>query len=154
MFHQYLEWSSGPQKGIVVLRTVPDLGSSLTPVENSLRMKFLLAILRAVGPIDNKLRTLLGNGVKMTGLTIRDPTLIAASLCSTSVEALIYLPVLSSATSPLMSRHTEAASTPQEWHTGKPDAMAKLPITQPLWTGCRQRSRNGWSMPPSPVHGY
>lgn len=117
MFHQYIEWSNGPQKGIVVLRTVPDLGSSLAPMENSLRTKFLLAILRADGPIDSKLRTLLGNGVKTTGLTIRDPTLIAASFYFTSAEALTCLPVLSSATSLLTSRHTEAASTPQDHRT-------------------------------------
>ena len=70
-----------------ICRTVPDIGPSLAPVENPLRTKFLPAILGSDGPIDDKLRTLLGNGVKTGGLAIRDPTLAAASLYSTSVES-------------------------------------------------------------------
>ncbi|KAL7476452.1 hypothetical protein ACHAW6_002312 [Cyclotella cf. meneghiniana] len=48
---------------------------------------FLPAILGIEGPIDDELRTLLVNGVKTGGLEIRDPTLAAASLYYTSVEA-------------------------------------------------------------------
>jgi hypothetical protein len=70
-----------------ICRTVPDVGPSLAPVENAFRMKFLPAVLDIDGPIDDDLRTLLGNGVKTGGLAIRDPTLAAASLYSTSVEA-------------------------------------------------------------------
>ena len=65
---------------------VPGVGLSLAPVENALRT-ILLAVLGSDGPIDDKLRTLLGNGVKTRGLAIQDPTLPAASLYSTSVEA-------------------------------------------------------------------
>ena len=43
-------------------------------------MKFLSAVLGIDGPIDDELRTLLGNGVKTGGLAIRDPTLAAAFL--------------------------------------------------------------------------
>jgi len=50
-------------------------------------MKFLPAILGIDAPIDDDLRTLLGNGAKTGGLAIRDPTLAAASLYYTSVEA-------------------------------------------------------------------
>ena len=49
--------------------------------------KFIPAILGVDGPIDDDLRTLLGNGVKTGGLAIRDPTLAAASLFSASVES-------------------------------------------------------------------
>ncbi|KAL7477167.1 hypothetical protein ACHAW6_002998, partial [Cyclotella cf. meneghiniana] len=70
-----------------ICRTVPDVGPSLTPVENALRTKFLPAVLGIDGPIDNKLRTLLGNGVKIGGLAIREPTMAATSLYFTSVEA-------------------------------------------------------------------
>ncbi|KAL7477805.1 hypothetical protein ACHAW6_003596 [Cyclotella cf. meneghiniana] len=70
-----------------ICRTVPDVGPSLALVENTLSMKFLPAGLGIDGPIDDKVRTLLGNGVKTGGLAIRDPTLAAASLYSTSVEA-------------------------------------------------------------------
>ncbi len=70
-----------------ICQTVPDVGPSLTPVENALHTKFLPAVLGIDGPIDDKLRTLLGNGVKTGRLAIRDPTLAAASLYSTSVEA-------------------------------------------------------------------
>ncbi|KAL7474491.1 hypothetical protein ACHAW6_000464, partial [Cyclotella cf. meneghiniana] len=45
------------------------------------------AVLGIDGPIDDKLRTLLVNGVENGGLAIRDPTLATASLYSTSVEA-------------------------------------------------------------------
>ncbi|KAL7474378.1 hypothetical protein ACHAW6_000353 [Cyclotella cf. meneghiniana] len=57
------------------------------PVENALCTKFLPAVLGINGPIDDELRILLGNGVKTGGLAIQDPTLTAASLYSTSVEA-------------------------------------------------------------------
>ena len=63
-----------------ICQTVPYVGSSLLPVENALRMKFLPAVLGIDGPIDDKLRTLLGNGVKTEELAIQDPTLTAASL--------------------------------------------------------------------------
>ncbi|KAL7474808.1 hypothetical protein ACHAW6_000764, partial [Cyclotella cf. meneghiniana] len=66
---------------------VPDVGPSLRPVENALLTKFLPAVLGIDGPIDNELRTLLGNGVKTRGLAIQDPTLAATSFYSTSVEA-------------------------------------------------------------------
>ena len=51
---------------------VPDVGLSLAPVENALHT-ILLAVLGIDGPIDDKLRTLLGNGVKTGGLAIQDP---------------------------------------------------------------------------------
>ena len=70
-----------------ICRTVPDVSPSLKPVENALRTKFLPEVLGINGPIDNERRTLLGNGVKTGGLAIRNPTLAAASLHSTSVEA-------------------------------------------------------------------
>ncbi|KAL7475669.1 hypothetical protein ACHAW6_001578 [Cyclotella cf. meneghiniana] len=70
-----------------ICRTVPDVGPSLVSVENALCTKFLPAVLGINGPIDDKLRTLLGNGVKTGGMAIRDPTLTSASLYSTSVEA-------------------------------------------------------------------
>ena len=70
-----------------ICRTVPEVGPSLAPVENALRTKFIPAIIGVDGPIDDDLRTLLGNGVKTGGLAIRDPTLTAASLFSASVEA-------------------------------------------------------------------
>ena len=70
-----------------ICRTVPDVGPSLAPVENALRTKFLPAILGINGPIEDKLRTLLGNRVKSGGLAIRDLTLTTASLYSTSVES-------------------------------------------------------------------
>ncbi|KAL7476175.1 hypothetical protein ACHAW6_002065 [Cyclotella cf. meneghiniana] len=44
-------------------------------------------ILGTDGPIDDEVRTLLGNGVKTGGLVIRDPTIAATSLYSISVEA-------------------------------------------------------------------
>ncbi|KAL7474397.1 hypothetical protein ACHAW6_001467 [Cyclotella cf. meneghiniana] len=47
----------------------------------------LPAVLGIDGPINDELRTLLGNGVKTGGLAIRDPTIAAASLYITSVEA-------------------------------------------------------------------
>jgi hypothetical protein len=74
-----------------VCRTVPDIGPSLAPVETALRTKFLPAVLGVEGPIDDNLRTLLGNGVKTGGLAIWDPTLAAAALYSTSVEATAML---------------------------------------------------------------
>ncbi|KAL7478797.1 hypothetical protein ACHAW6_004593 [Cyclotella cf. meneghiniana] len=70
-----------------ICRTIPDVGPSLAPVEQALRTKFLPAITGFTDPIDNKFRTLLGNGVKTSGLAIRDPTVAAASLYSTSAEA-------------------------------------------------------------------
>ncbi|KAL7478680.1 hypothetical protein ACHAW6_004452 [Cyclotella cf. meneghiniana] len=70
-----------------ICRMVPDVGSSLALAENALRTKFLPAILGIAGPINDKLRTLLGNGVKTRELVIRDPTLTTASFYSTSVEA-------------------------------------------------------------------
>ncbi|KAL7477235.1 hypothetical protein ACHAW6_003052 [Cyclotella cf. meneghiniana] len=70
-----------------ICRTVPDVGPSLAPIENALRTKFLPAILGINGPTDDELRTLLGNRVKTGGLAIRDPTLTATSLYSTSVES-------------------------------------------------------------------
>ncbi|KAL7474910.1 hypothetical protein ACHAW6_000853, partial [Cyclotella cf. meneghiniana] len=70
-----------------ICRTVPDVGPNLALVENALCTKFLPAILGSDRPIDDELRTLLGNGVKTGGLAIRDPTLAAASLYSTSVES-------------------------------------------------------------------
>ena len=70
-----------------ICRTVPDVGPSLAPVEEALRTKFLPAILGIDGPIDDTYRTLIGNGVKTGRLAIRDPTLAAAPLYSTSVEA-------------------------------------------------------------------
>ncbi|KAL7481876.1 hypothetical protein ACHAW6_007543 [Cyclotella cf. meneghiniana] len=70
-----------------ICQTVPDVGPSLAPVEHTLRTKFLPEILGIDGPINDELRTLLGNGVKTGGLAIRDPTLIATSLFSTSVKA-------------------------------------------------------------------
>jgi hypothetical protein len=74
-----------------VCRTVPDAGPSLAPVEDALRTKFLPAVIGVEGPIDADLRTLLGNGVKNGGLAVRDPTLAAASLYSTSVQATAML---------------------------------------------------------------
>ena len=56
-------------------------------MENALCTQFLPAVLGIDGPIDDDLRTLLRNGVKTGGLAIRDSTLAAASLYSTSVEA-------------------------------------------------------------------
>ncbi|KAL7475061.1 hypothetical protein ACHAW6_000991 [Cyclotella cf. meneghiniana] len=70
-----------------ICRTIPDIGPSLVPVEQALRTKFLPAITGFTNPIDNEFRTLLGNGVKTGRLAIRDPTVTAASLYSTSVEA-------------------------------------------------------------------
>ena len=70
-----------------ICRTVPDVGPSLAPVEQALCTKFLLAITGFTDPINDELRTLLGNGVKTGGLAIRDPTVMAASLYSTSVDA-------------------------------------------------------------------
>ncbi|KAL7477070.1 hypothetical protein ACHAW6_002890 [Cyclotella cf. meneghiniana] len=70
-----------------ICRTIPDVGPSLVPVEQALRMKFLPAIIRFTNPIDGEFRTLLGNRVKTGRLAIRDPTKMAASLYSTSVEA-------------------------------------------------------------------
>ncbi|KAL7477130.1 hypothetical protein ACHAW6_002961 [Cyclotella cf. meneghiniana] len=67
--------------------TVPDAGPHLMPMEQALHRKFLPAITGFTNPINDKLRTLLGNGVKTGGLAIRDPTLSATSLYSTSVEA-------------------------------------------------------------------
>ncbi|KAL7474349.1 hypothetical protein ACHAW6_000325, partial [Cyclotella cf. meneghiniana] len=65
----------------------PEVGPCLAPVENALCTKFIPAILGIDGPIDDDLRTLLGNGVKTRGLAIQNPTLAAASLYSTSVES-------------------------------------------------------------------
>ncbi|KAL7478616.1 hypothetical protein ACHAW6_004437 [Cyclotella cf. meneghiniana] len=65
----------------------PRCWSKPCPVENTVCTKFLPAVLSIDGPIDDKLRTLLRNGVKTGGLAIQDPTLTAASLYSTSVEA-------------------------------------------------------------------
>ncbi|KAL7474496.1 hypothetical protein ACHAW6_000469, partial [Cyclotella cf. meneghiniana] len=48
---------------------------------------FLPAITGFTDPINDELRTLLGNGVKTGGLAIGDPTLSTASLYSTSAEA-------------------------------------------------------------------
>ncbi|KAL7477797.1 hypothetical protein ACHAW6_003631, partial [Cyclotella cf. meneghiniana] len=76
-----------------ICRTVSDVGPSLAPVEIALRTKFLPAILGINGPIEDELRTLLGNGVKTGGLAIQDPTLTAASLYSTSVESTNMLAV-------------------------------------------------------------
>ncbi|KAL7474337.1 hypothetical protein ACHAW6_000312, partial [Cyclotella cf. meneghiniana] len=70
-----------------ICRTVPDAGPCLAPVENALCTKFLPAVLGIDEPINNELRTLVGNGVKTGGMAIQDPTLAAASLYSTSVEA-------------------------------------------------------------------
>ncbi|KAL7474446.1 hypothetical protein ACHAW6_000420 [Cyclotella cf. meneghiniana] len=70
-----------------ICRTIPDIGPSLMPVEQVLRMKFLPEITGFTNPINNELRTLLGNRVKTGGLAIRDPTVMAASLYSTSVDA-------------------------------------------------------------------
>ncbi|KAL7474784.1 hypothetical protein ACHAW6_000750 [Cyclotella cf. meneghiniana] len=70
-----------------ICRMVPDVSPCLAPVENILCMKFLPVVLGIDGPINDLLRTLLKNGVKPRGLAIRDPTLTAASLYSTSVEA-------------------------------------------------------------------
>ncbi|KAL7474892.1 hypothetical protein ACHAW6_000837 [Cyclotella cf. meneghiniana] len=65
-----------------ICQTVPEAGPCLALVENALCTKFIPAILGVDGPIDDDLRTLLGNGVKTRGLAIRDPTLAAASLYS------------------------------------------------------------------------
>ncbi|KAL7478785.1 hypothetical protein ACHAW6_004562 [Cyclotella cf. meneghiniana] len=70
-----------------ICRTVPDAGPCLMPVEQALSTKFLPVITGFTNPINDKLRTLLGNGVKTSGLAIRDPTVTAASLYSTSAEA-------------------------------------------------------------------
>ncbi|KAL7474225.1 hypothetical protein ACHAW6_000210, partial [Cyclotella cf. meneghiniana] len=64
-----------------------DVGPRLAPVEQALRKKFLPVITGLTDPINDKLRTLLGIGVKTGGLAIRDPTATAASLYSTLVEA-------------------------------------------------------------------
>ncbi|KAL7477996.1 hypothetical protein ACHAW6_003787 [Cyclotella cf. meneghiniana] len=85
-----------------ICRAVPEIKQSLAPVENALRIKFLLAILGVDGPIDDELRTLLGNGVKTGGLAIWDPTLIATSLYSHLLRQPTCLPVSSSAMSPKM----------------------------------------------------
>ncbi|KAL7474844.1 hypothetical protein ACHAW6_000795 [Cyclotella cf. meneghiniana] len=70
-----------------ICQTIQDVGPSLAPVENALCKKFLPAVLGIDGTIDDELRTCLGNEVKTKGLAIRDPTLTAAFLYSTSVEA-------------------------------------------------------------------
>ncbi|KAL7474735.1 hypothetical protein ACHAW6_000694 [Cyclotella cf. meneghiniana] len=70
-----------------ICRMVPDVGPRLMPVEQALRTKFLPEITGFTDPINDELRTLLGNRVKTGGLTIRDPTVTAASLYSTSVKA-------------------------------------------------------------------
>ncbi|KAL7474091.1 hypothetical protein ACHAW6_000085 [Cyclotella cf. meneghiniana] len=70
-----------------ICRKIPDIGSSLMPVEQALRTKFLPAITGFTNPINDELRTLLGNRVKTGRLAIRDPTVMAASLYSTSVNA-------------------------------------------------------------------
>ncbi|KAL7488749.1 hypothetical protein ACHAW6_014342 [Cyclotella cf. meneghiniana] len=70
-----------------ICQMLPDVGPSLVPVENALHTKFLPAILGIAGPIDDKLRTFLSNGVKTGGMAIQNPTLAAASLYSTAMEA-------------------------------------------------------------------
>ncbi|KAL7489957.1 hypothetical protein ACHAW6_016112, partial [Cyclotella cf. meneghiniana] len=92
---------------------VPDVGPSLVPVETALCTKFLPAILGTAG-LDDKLRTLLGNGVKTRGMAIRDPTLAAASLYSTSVEATDMLASTLIEMNPSTSRHTETVYVPQK----------------------------------------
>ncbi|KAL7478846.1 hypothetical protein ACHAW6_004634, partial [Cyclotella cf. meneghiniana] len=133
-------------------RTVPDVGPSLTPVENTLRTKFLPAILGADSPIDNELRTLLAVESRLEDwLSGTPPSLPPPSTPHLLRQWICWL-VPSSAMSPLTSRHTKAVSALQERHIGEPNMTAKLPSTQPSWTGCRRRSRNGWSMSPPSEH--
>ncbi|KAL7475290.1 hypothetical protein ACHAW6_001212, partial [Cyclotella cf. meneghiniana] len=70
-----------------ICRTVPDVRPRLAPVEQALRTKFLPAITGFTNLINDELRTLFRNRVKTGGLAIRDPTVTAASLYSTSIEA-------------------------------------------------------------------
>ncbi|KAL7476527.1 hypothetical protein ACHAW6_002426, partial [Cyclotella cf. meneghiniana] len=116
-----------------ICQTVPDVSPSLAPVENALRTKFLPTVLGIDGPIDDKLRTLLGNGVKTRGLAIWDPTLAAASLYSTSIEATDMLTGTLIQNKPInVEAHWNCvhAAGAKHW---KPDMMAKLPSTQPSW---------------------
>ena len=69
-----------------ICRTVTDVAPCLAPVEQAFCTKFLLEITGFTDPINDELRTLLGNGIKTGGLTIRDPTVTAASLYSTLVK--------------------------------------------------------------------
>ncbi|KAL7474659.1 hypothetical protein ACHAW6_000621 [Cyclotella cf. meneghiniana] len=73
--------------GMYICRPVSCGGPRLALVEQALRTKFLPAMTGFTEPINDELRTLLGNGVKTSGLPIGDPTLSAASLYSTSAEA-------------------------------------------------------------------
>ncbi|KAL7476750.1 hypothetical protein ACHAW6_002593 [Cyclotella cf. meneghiniana] len=136
-----------------ICRTVTGIGPSLTMVENALHTKFLPAVLSIDGPIDDELRTLLGNGVKTGGLEIRDPTLTAASLYSTSVEATDMLAGTLIQNKPInVEAHQNCVRAAGVTYR-KTGAMSKSPSTLPSWNGRRQKSKNEWSMPQPLVRG-
>ncbi|KAL7478701.1 hypothetical protein ACHAW6_004493 [Cyclotella cf. meneghiniana] len=122
-----------------ICRTVPDVGLSLAPVENTRCIKFLPAVLGTDGPINDELRALLGNGVKTGGLAIQDPTIAAASLYFTSVEA-TDMPTGTLIQNEPINVETHRNCVRAE-NTGKLGVMAKSPFTLPSWNSCCRKSK-------------
>ncbi|KAL7475126.1 hypothetical protein ACHAW6_001056, partial [Cyclotella cf. meneghiniana] len=105
-------------------RIVPNIGPLLAPIEDTLRTKFLPAILGPDIKIDDDLRNLLALGVKSRGLAIRNPSLTAESLFCTSQAATAYLSGSLLRNKPISTHHHRAtvrsagASSRKEHHDG------------------------------------
>ncbi|KAL7475360.1 hypothetical protein ACHAW6_001278 [Cyclotella cf. meneghiniana] len=114
---------------------------------------FLPAILGIDDPIDDKLRTLLGNGVKTRGLAIWDPIIAAASLHSTSVEATDMLAGTLIQNEPINVKahqtcvHTAGAAHRKTRRDGEVAFHTALMEWSPL------KVKKGWSVPPCLVRG-
>ncbi|KAL7474848.1 hypothetical protein ACHAW6_000811, partial [Cyclotella cf. meneghiniana] len=95
---------------------------------------FLPAILGIDVHIANEFRILLSIGIKNGGLALRDPTHMAASLYAPSIEVTEMLAGTLTHNEPILIEAHQALSEPQARHSGRPDAMSKLPSTPPSWS--------------------
>ncbi|KAL7478743.1 hypothetical protein ACHAW6_004509 [Cyclotella cf. meneghiniana] len=115
-----------------------DISPLLAPIEDTLRTKFLPAILSPNITIDNDLQNLLSLSVKSGGVTIQNPTLIADSLFCTFHNATYYLSGSLLHNKPICTHHhcsvfhTTDAFSQKEHHDGKDAFLQALLMRLPL----------------------
>ncbi|KAL7477236.1 hypothetical protein ACHAW6_003056 [Cyclotella cf. meneghiniana] len=123
-----------------ICRIVLDIETRQVPVKTALRAKFLPMILSIHGPISNKLRTLLSNGVKTEGLAIWDPTPIAASLCATFKATNMLAGTLAHNELIHIDTHRCCVCTTEVAHQ-KPHCNRKVAFYTALWRDCPNESK-------------